>query len=178
MMIINKELEDFAERNIDPKPHIETCQVDLSVGDIWYMTSKQEPRLMKDSRLTADVMPYYAANNVWELKPMTPYQVTTKETVNIPADVYMHITPRRTTFASGLCVFLTDAKPGYHGKLSFTVVFMIGNEKEVRNRIYIEKGFRIISATFEKLQKSVQPYSGFWQGGRPEGTGSTPGSPT
>jgi len=31
MMIINKELEEFAERNITPKPHIETCQVDLSV---------------------------------------------------------------------------------------------------------------------------------------------------
>ena len=176
-MIINKELEEFAERNIDPKPHIETCQVDLSVGDVWFMTSKQEPKLFVDSRLTADVIPYYPENNVWTLQPYAPYQITTAETVNIPPDVYMHITPRRTTFASGLCVFLTDAKPGYKGKLSFTVVFMLGSA-EARNRIHIEKGFRIISATFEKLAQPVQGYNGFWQGGRPEGTGSTPGSPT
>jgi len=178
MMIINKELEEFAEKNITPKPHIETCQVDLSVGDIWFLTTKQTPKLYKDSRVTSHVVPYYpTADNVWTLTPTAMYQVTTEETVNLPPDIYMRLSPRRTTFASGLAVFLTNVSPGYTGKLSFTVCFMLGNI-EAGNKMYIEKGFRIISATFEKLTEPVQAYDGFWQGGRPEGTGSTPGSPT
>lgn len=176
MILINNELQDFAIRNITPVPHIETCQVDLSVGEVWFMTSKQEPRLLKDSRLTADVIPYEPdKNNMWRLRTGFPYQITTAEVVDIPNDIYPRLSPRRTTFASGLCVFLTNVSPGYKGKLSFTVIPMLG-EVGVCG-VHIEKGFRIISATFEKLEEGIVGYDGFWQGGRPEGTGGIPGRP-
>lgn len=88
------------------------------------------------------------------------FLVKTIETVNMPDNLTASITPRSTTYRSGLMIRTGNVPPGYCGGLTFGLV----NEGPVA--VKIEMGARFVHIQFSEVDGKGNMYRGQWQGGR------------
>ncbi len=94
------------------------------------------------------------------IKPGDFYLIKTIETVNMPENLTASITPRSTTYRSGLFIRTGNVPPGYSGGLNF------GLKNEGPVPVTIELGSRIVHIQFSEVAGGGNMYRGQWQGGR------------
>ena len=94
------------------------------------------------------------------VKPGEFYLVKTVESVNMPQNLTASITPRSTTYRSGLFIRTGNVPPGYCGGL----IFGLKNEGPIP--VTIEMGARIVHIQFSEVKGGGNMYRGQWQGGR------------
>src|SRR3989344_4383257 len=95
-----------------------------------------------------------------KIKPGDFFLTKTIESVNMPQNLTAAITPRSTTYRSGLMIRTGNVPPGYCGGLTFGVV----NEGSVE--VTIEMGARFVHIQFSEVDGKGNMYRGQWQGGR------------
>lgn len=95
-----------------------------------------------------------------KIKPGDFYLIKTIENVNMPQNLSASITPRSTTYRSGLFIRGGNVPPGYCGGL----IFGIKNEGGVV--VEIELGARVAHIQFSEVKGGGNMYRGQWQGGR------------
>ncbi len=94
------------------------------------------------------------------IKPGDFFLVKTIESVNMPNNLTASITPRSTTYRSGLFLRTGNVPPGYCGGL----IFGLKNEGPVT--VEIEMGARFVHIQFSEVKGGGNMYRGQWQGGR------------
>ena len=94
------------------------------------------------------------------IKPGDFFLVKTIESVNMPQDLTASITPRSTSYRSGLFLRTGNVPPGYCGGL----IFGLKNEGPIT--VEIEMGARIVHIQFSEVKGGGSMYRGQWQGGR------------
>lgn len=94
------------------------------------------------------------------IKPGEFYLIKTIEDVNMPDNLTASITPRSTTYRSGLMIRTGNVPPGYCGGLTF------GLKNEGPVIVNIEMGARIVHIQFHEVKGTGNKYRGQWQGGR------------
>lgn len=94
------------------------------------------------------------------IKPGDFFLTKTIETVNMPENLTASITPRSTTYRSGLMIRTGNVPPGYCGGLTFGLV----NEGSIN--VTIEMGARFVHIQFSEVDGKGNMYRGQWQGGR------------
>lgn len=94
------------------------------------------------------------------IKPGEFYLVKTIEKVNMPENLTASITPRSTTYRSGLFIRVGNVPPGYQGELTF------GFKNEGPVPVTMEMGARIVHIQFHEVKGGGSMYRGQWQGGR------------
>lgn len=95
-----------------------------------------------------------------KIKPGDFFLVKTIESVNMPQNLTASITPRSTTYRSGLFLRTGNVPPGYCGGL----IFGLKNEGPVT--VEIEMGARFVHIQFSEVKGGGNMYRGQWQGGR------------
>jgi deoxycytidine triphosphate deaminase len=95
-----------------------------------------------------------------KIKPGDFFLVKTIESVNMPSDLTASITPRSTTYRSGLFLRTGNVPPGYCGGLTF------GLKNEGSVTVEIEMGARFVHIQFSEVSGGGNMYRGQWQGGR------------
>jgi len=135
---------------------------DLRLGEAYKISGGAF--LGETHRKTADVelVAKYVHNkkNVLKIKPGEFYLVKTIESVNMPEDLTASITPRSTTYRSGLFLRTGNVPPGYCGGLTF------GLKNEGPIAVEIEMGARFVHIQFSEVAGGGNMYRGQWQGGR------------
>lgn len=99
------------------------------------------------------------ANSI-TIKPGEFYLTKTIESVNMPENLTASITPRSTTYRSGLMIRTGNVPPGYCGGL----IFGLYNAGQVD--VTIEMGARFAHIQFSIVAGKGNMYRGQWQGGR------------
>lgn len=94
------------------------------------------------------------------IRPGEFYLVKTIESVNMPQNLTASITPRSTTYRSGLFLRTGNVPPGYCGELVF------GLKNEGTATVEIEMGARFAHIQFSEVKGGGNLYRGQWQGGR------------
>ena len=94
------------------------------------------------------------------LKPGDFFLVKTIESVNMPQNLTASITPRSTTYRSGLFIRTGNVPPGYCGGL----IFGLKNEGPIT--VEVEMGARFVHIQFSEVKGGGSMYRGQWQGGR------------
>ena len=94
------------------------------------------------------------------IKPGDFLLVKTIESVNMPNNLTASITPRSTTYRSGLFLRTGNVPPGYCGGL----IFGLKNEGPITAEI--EMGARFVHIQFNEVKGGGNLYRGQWQGGR------------
>lgn len=94
------------------------------------------------------------------IKPGDFFLVKTIEAVNMPDNLTASITPRSTTYRSGLFIRAGNVSPGYCGGLTF------GLKNEGPIPVTIEMGARFVHIQFSEVKGGGNMYRGQWQGGR------------
>ena len=95
-----------------------------------------------------------------KIKPGDFFLVKTIESVNMPDNLTANITPRSTTYRSGLMLRVGNVPPGYCGGLTF------GLKNAGPITVEIELGARIVHIQFSEVKGGGNMYRGQWQGGR------------
>jgi deoxycytidine triphosphate deaminase len=154
-----KLVENLSERELT---NPEGAGFDLRLGEVYKISGKAF--LGVTERHTAEI------KLVKEYKEGKPSAVTIKpgdflliktiETVNMPQNLTAHITPRSTTYRSGLVIRAGNVPPGYCGGLTF------GLKNEGPVSVKIELGARIVHIQFDEVSGGGNMYRGQWQGGR------------
>lgn len=155
-----KLVENLAERELT---NPEGAGFDLRLGEVYKITGKKA-FLGVTERHTADVklVKKYDEKKPSNIiiKPGDFYLVKTIEDVNMPENLTASITPRSTTYRSGLMLRTGNVPPGYCGGLTFGLV----NEGPVT--VTIEMGARFVHIQFSEVAGGGNMYRGQWQGGR------------
>jgi len=155
-----KLVENLSERELT---NPEGAGFDLRLGEVYKITGKKA-FLGVTERHTADVklVKKYDTEKPSKLviKPGDFYLVKTIEDVNMPENLTASITPRSTTYRSGLMLRTGNVPPGYCGGLTFGLV----NEGPVT--VTIEMGARFVHIQFSEVSGGGNMYRGQWQGGR------------
>lgn len=135
---------------------------DLRLGEVYKI--KGSAFLGEEERKTPDVVLVkkyeVGKKNKIVIKPGDFYLTKTIEDVNMPDDLTASITPRSTTYRSGLVLRTGNVPPGYCGGLTFGLV----NEGPVN--VTIEMGARFVHIQFSEVMGKGNMYRGQWQGGR------------
>ena len=154
-----KLVEGLSERELT---NPEGAGFDLRLGEVYKISGKAFLGLTE--RHTADIklVKKYeeGKKNSIIIKPGDFYLVKTIEEVNMPDNLTASITPRSTTYRSGLMIRVGNVPPGYCGGLTFGLV----NEGPVR--VTIEMGARFVHIQFSEVAGGGNMYRGQWQGGR------------
>lgn len=155
----NKLVEGLSERELT---NPEGAGFDLRLGQVYKISGKAF--LGVTERHTADIQLVKkfeeGKNNKIIIKPGDFFLVKTIEEVNMPDNLTASITPRSTTYRSGLVLRSGNVPPGYCGGLTFGLV----NEGPVR--VVIEMGARFVHIQFSEVAGGGNMYRGQWQGGR------------
>lgn len=117
-----------------------------------YITRRDDRIKKRDSKL--------ASKSKIVVRPGEFYLVKTIESVNMPNNLTASITPRSTTYRSGLFIRTGNVPPGYCGGL----IFGLKNEGPIT--VEIEMGARFVHIQFSKVKGGGSMYRGQWQGGR------------
>lgn len=135
---------------------------DLRLGEVYQISGKAF--LGVKERHTADIklVKKYVQkkNNKLVIKPNDFYLVKTIESVNMPQNLTASITPRSTTYRSGIFLRVGNVPPGYSGGLTF------GLKNEGPIPVAIELGARFVHIQFHEVKGGGSMYRGQWQGGR------------
>jgi deoxycytidine triphosphate deaminase len=154
-----KLVEGLSERELT---NPEGAGFDLRLGEVYKI--KGAAFLGETHRKTAEIqlIKKYDQKKTYSLKikPEDFYLVKTIETVNMPQNLTASITPRSTTYRSGLYLRTGNVPPGYCGGL----IFGLKNEGPVT--VEIEMGARFVHIQFSEVAGGGSMYRGQWQGGR------------
>jgi len=162
-----KLVENLSDRELK---HPEGAGFDLRLGEVYKI--KGSAFLGETHRKTAEtklVAKYINSSDgrhgkgyhqSIKIKPGKFYLVKTIESVNMPANLTASITPRSTTYRSGLFIRTGNVPPGYCGGL----IFGLKNEGPVTCEI--EMGARFVHIQFSEVKGGGSMYRGQWQGGR------------
>lgn len=154
-----KLVENLSERELT---NPEGAGFDLRLGEVYKISGKSFLGITE--RHTADIklINKFDLNKITtiRIKPGDFYLVKTIETVNMPNNLTASITPRSTTYRSGLYLRTGNVPPGYSGGL----IFGLKNEGPVP--VTIEMGARIVHIQFSEVSGGGNMYRGQWQGGR------------
>lgn len=135
---------------------------DLRLGEVYKI--KGEAFLGVSERHTPEIklVAAYESNktNIIEIRPGDFFLVKTIESVNMPENLTATITPRSTTYRSGLFIRTGNVPPGYKGELTF------GLKNEGPATVEIEMGARVVHIQFSEVKGGGSLYRGQWQGGR------------
>lgn len=154
-----KLVEGLSERELT---NPEGAGFDLRLGEVYKISG--EAFLGETERKTADIkfVQSYKKNDkrFIKIKPGDFYLVRTIESVNIPLNLTASITPRSTTYRSGIFIRTGNVPPGYQGELTF------GLKNEGPVEVTIEMGARFVHIQFHQVKGGGNLYRGQWQGGR------------
>lgn len=154
-----KLVENLSERELT---NPEGAGFDLRLSEVYKISGKAF--LGVSERHTADVelVEKFDKKNNREvtINPGDFFLIKTIETVNMPEDLTASITPRSTTYRSGLVIRTGNVPPGYSGGLTF------GFKNEGPVPVTIEMGARIVHIQFHEVKGGGNMYRGQWQGGR------------
>ena len=154
-----KLVEKLSERELT---NPEGAGFDLRLGEAYSIKGKAF--LGETHRKTADIVlvSKYVQKKTSSLKikPGEFYLVKTIESVNMPDNLTASITPRSTTYRSGLFIRTGNVPPGYCGGLTF------GLKNEGPVTVEIEMGARFVHIQFSEVKGKGNLYRGQWQGGR------------
>src|SRR3984957_5355762 len=148
-----KLVENLSERELT---NPEGAGFDLRLGEVYKISGKAF--LGVTERHTADVslVKKYDENKVSKviIKPGEFYLIKTIEDVNMPDNLTASITPRSTTYRSGLMIRTGNVPPGYCGGLTF------GLKNEGTVAVTIEMGARIVHIQFHEVAGGGNMYRG------------------
>ena len=154
-----KLVEGLSERELT---NPEGAGFDLRLGEVYQISGKAF--LGVTERHTADIKLIKKFDpkkkQSLKIKPGDFYLVKTIESVNMPQNLTAHITPRSTTYRSGLFLRVGNVPPGYSGGLNF------GLKNEGLVTVEIELGARFVHILFDEVKGGGSLYRGQWQGGR------------
>ena len=154
-----KLVENLSERELN-RP--EGAGFDLRLGEVYKISG--DAFLGETHRQTAEIklIKKYDQNksSSLKIKPGDFYLVKTIESVNMPQNLTASITPRSTTYRSGLFIRTGNVPSGYCGGL----IFGLKNEGAVI--VEIEMGARFVHIQFSEVKGGGNLYHGQWQGGR------------
>ena len=159
-----KLVENLSERELT---NPEGAGFDLRLGEVYSITG--DAFLGETHRKTAEVE--LVAQHIIKsdgrhkkryivIKPGDFFLVKTIESVNMPNNLTASITPRSTTYRSGLFIRTGNVPPGYCGGL----IFGLKNEGPIT--VEIEMGARFAHIQFSEVKGGGNMYRGQWQGGR------------
>ena len=142
---------------------------DLRLGEVYKISGSAF--LGETHRKTAEVelikvykKPHFAKASQGQgsikIEPGDFFLVKTIESVNMPDNLTASITPRSTTYRSGLFLRTGNVPPGYCGGL----IFGLKNEGPIT--VEIEMGARFVHIQFSEVKGGGNMYRGQWQGGR------------
>lgn len=155
-----KLVENLSERELT---NPEGAGFDLRLGEAYKITGKKA-FLGVTERHTAEVKLVKKFNEKKTssliIKPGDFYLVKTIEDVNMPDNLTASITPRSTTYRSGLMIRTGNCPPGYCGGLTFG----LANLGPVT--VEVEMGARFVHIQFSEVSGRGNMYRGQWQGGR------------
>ncbi len=154
-----KLVEHLSERELT---NPEGAGFDLRLGEVYKISG--DAFLGETERKTAEVKLVQSyeedkKKNI-TIKPGEFYLIKTIESVNMPENLTASITPRSTTYRSGLFIRTGNVPPGYCGGLNF------GLKNEGPVAVKIEMGARIVHIQFHEVKGGGNMYRGQWQGGR------------
>lgn len=159
----HKLVENLSERELT---NPEGAGFDLRLGEVYSISG--ESFLGVTERKTADItlVKKYDERKPTKMiiKPGEFYLTKTIETVNMPENLTASITPRSTTYRSGLMLRTGNVPPGYSGGL----IFGLYNAGPVP--VTIEMGARFVHIQFSEVSGGGNMYRGQWQGGRVSAT--------
>lgn len=166
-----KLVEGLSERELTSP---EGAGFDLRLGEVYKISGKAFLGVTERHTAEIELVAKYKSNkqslrpdglksnetNTIVIKPGDFYLVKTIEIVNIPQNLTASITPRSTTYRSGLFIRTGNVPPGYCGGLTF------GLSNEGPATVIIELGARIVHIQFHEVKGGGNMYRGQWQGGR------------
>jgi deoxycytidine triphosphate deaminase len=152
-----KLVEGLSERELT---NPEGAGFDLRLGEVYKISG--DAFLGEIHRKTADIVlvAAHGKEKSIKIKPGDFFLVKTIESVNMPQDLTASITPRSTTYRSGLILRTGNVPPGYCGGLTF------GLKNEGPVTVEIEMGARFVHIQFSEVSGGGNLYRGQWQGGR------------
>lgn len=154
-----KLVENLSERELT---NPEGAGFDLRLDEVYTLSGKAYLGITE--RHTAEVKLVKKfdpkKNNKIVIKPGDFYLVKTIESVNMPDNLTASITPRSTTYRSGLMLRAGNVPPGYCGGLTFGLY----NAGPVT--VTMEMGARFVHIQFDEISGGGNMYRGQWQGGR------------
>lgn len=154
-----KLVEGLSERELT---NPEGAGFDLRLGEVYTISGKAF--LGEIERHTAEIklaQKYVKGEKRSVLiKPGDFFLTKTIESVNMPNNLTASITPRSTTYRSGLIIRTGNVPPGYCGGLTFGLF----NAGQIP--VTIEMGARFVHIQFHEVQGEGSMYRGQWQGGR------------
>lgn len=135
---------------------------DLRLGEVYKISGIAFLGVTERHTAEVELIEEYKKGQVRDvtIKPGEFYLIKTIETVNMPEDLTASITPRSTTYRSGLFIRTGNVPPGYSGGLNF------GLKNEGSVPVTIEMGARIVHIQFHEVKGGGNMYRGQWQGGR------------
>jgi deoxycytidine triphosphate deaminase len=154
---------DLAQRELT---NPEGAGFDLRLGEVYKISGKAFLGLEERHTPEIKLVKAYKEGKVSsiKIKPGDFYLFKTIESVNMPQNLTASITPRSTTYRSGLMIRGGNVPPGYCGGLTMGLV----NEGSVT--VEIEMGARIVHIQFGEVSGGGNMYRGQWQGGRVSAT--------
>src|SRR3989344_9213190 len=158
-----KLVENLSERELT---NPEGAGFDLRLGEVYKISGKAflgiTERHTADISLVAKSEAKGVRRKVQKIviQPGEFYLIKTIETVNMPDNLTASITPRSTTYRSGLYLRTGNVPPGYCGGLTF------GLKNEGPITVEIEMGARFVHIQFSEVKGGGNLYRGQWQGGR------------
>lgn len=152
-----KLVENLSQRELT---NPEGAGFDLRLGEVYKI--KGNAFLGETHRKTAEIklVKAYKKDKSIKIKPGDFFLVKTVESVNMPANLTASITPRSTTYRSGLFIRTGNVPPGYCGGL----IFGLKNEGPIT--VEIEMGARFVHIQFSEVKGGGNMYRGQWQDGR------------
>ncbi len=154
-----KLVENLSERELT---NPEGAGFDLRLSEVYKISGKAFLGVTERHTADIDLVEKFdkKVNKEITIKPGDFYLVKTIETVNMPENLTASITPRSTTYRSGLVIRTGNVPPGYCGGLTF------GLKNEGPVAVTIEMGARIVHIQFSEVAGGGNMYRGQWQGGR------------
>ena len=162
-----KLVEKLSERELT---NPEGAGFDLRLGEVYRISGDAflgethrktaEIKLVSEYILSSDGRHAKGYIKSVKLRPGDFFLVKTIESVNMPENLTASITPRSTTYRSGLFIRTGNVPPGYCGGL----IFGLKNEGPIT--VEIEMGARFVHIQFSEVKGGGSMYRGQWQGGR------------
>lgn len=154
-----KLVEGLSERELT---NPEGAGFDLRLGEVYKISGKAFLGITERHTPEIKLVKKYDEKKVSKIviKPGDFYLFKTIEDVNMPENLSANLTPRSTTYRSGLMIRGGNVPPGYCGGLTMG----IANLGPVR--VTIEMGARVVHIQFIEVAGGGSLYRGQWQGGR------------
>lgn len=162
-----KLVENLSERELT---NPEGAGFDLRLSEVYKISGKAflgvterhtaEVKLIAELKTQNSKLKNTTQKSKVTIKPGEFYLIKTVESVNMPDNLTASITPRSTTYRSGLFIRTGNVPPGYSGGLNF------GLKNEGTVPVTIEMGARIVHIQFSEVKGGGNLYRGQWQGGR------------